>query len=132
MQLNFPLAFAAAGVLVVGLGLGQALTSAAQAQEPVPAPSPAPQPAPGDTALALKVHELEARLGALEAWVEAQKAQAKSTVAALAEAEAAGFTAGINPRSREILLAAWRAEAAKAQESGSSPASRIPDRRETR
>jgi len=113
MQLKTPFVLVA-GLLAVGLAV---------ASQPFGSPAPGaaaplaqePPPKPADPATTLKVQELERKVAALEAWVAAQQAQAKATAAALGEAEAAGFTAGINPRSREVLLGAWRAAAEKAQ-----------------
>lgn len=115
MQRITPILYLAGGIVAVGLALGQSLASStlASAQDPF---TQDPVDKPADDALAAKVQELELKVTALESWVAAQQAQATLTVAALAEAEAAGFTAGINFKSREILLAAWRAEAARVQE----------------
>ena len=117
MQLKTPLLLVG-GLLAVGLAVAsQSLGSdfGSEAAAPGGAPFQEPPPKPADPATTLKVQELERKVAALEAWVAAQQAQAKATAAALGEAEAAGFTAGINPRSREVLLGAWRAAAEKAQ-----------------
>ena len=45
-----------------------------------------------------------------------QAAAAKKLMDSLDASEQAGFTAGINPRSREVLLEGWRAQAREAQE----------------
>jgi hypothetical protein len=91
------------------LTLGNALAP----RDKVLAQEPAPNPV--NVALASQVQELQTRVEALEAWVAAQQKQAQVTQKALAEAEAAGFTAGINPRSREVLLDAWNAAAKETQ-----------------
>lgn len=116
MQRTTPILFLAGGVLAAGLALGQAFSD-----EPVRAETLAqdPAPKPADAALLSKVTQLEQRVATLEAWIADQQAQAKLTLAALKEAEDAGFTAGINPKSREVLLAAWRTAATKAQ--GTAP-----------
>ncbi|MEZ6017254.1 MAG: hypothetical protein R3F49_19225 [Planctomycetota bacterium] len=119
MQRSTHLMLLAGGVLACGLALGPTLSSASAAvQERAQQPGPQPPQRPADPALNTKIQDLERRLASLEAWVEAQQEQAKLTAAVLAEAEAAGFTAGINPKSRELLLGAWREAAAKAAESG--------------
>lgn len=112
MQRSTPILFLAGGVVAVGLALGQSLASSGpeRLQDPVEQPA--------DPALLATVEALQQRVTTLEAWVAAQQAQSKLTFAALAAAEAAGFTAGINFKSREILLAAWRAEEATVQAAG--------------
>lgn len=125
MQRNTPSLFLVGGIVAVGLALGPSLSLATAnagapvTQDPIEPPVEDPVEDPGEDpvqlALIAKVQELERKLAALETWVAGQQTQATLTVAALAEAEAAGFTAGINPKSREILLAAWRAEAAQLQ-----------------
>ncbi len=64
-----------------------------------------------DSALALRVQVLEARVQELRGTVESQQTAAAALLTSLDAAEEAGFTAGINPKSREILLGAWRAQA---------------------
>ena len=76
-------------------------------------------------ALVVRIQDLEQKVATLQAWVDGQRAQAKLTTAALGEAEAAGFTAGPNFRSREVLIAAWRA-AAEAAQAGAAPAPAAP------
>ena len=110
---------------LVGLGLIVAL---ATAQAPA-----APRP---DTAAELAL--LRDRVDALERlnrqqaltitqttrYLEAQSKAAAALQEALARSEKEGFTFGINPRSREILLAGWRESLASAQkELPSAPAS---------
>jgi hypothetical protein len=117
MQRTTPILFIAGGVIAVGLALGQSLASTGLAgSEAASTQDPVEQPA--DPALLAKVEELERKVATLEAWVAAQQAQSKLTADALDRAQSAGFTAGINFTSREILLEAWRAEAAKVQEGG--------------
>ncbi len=113
MQLKTPLLLVG-GLLAVGLAVASQ-SFGSDAAAPASAPFQEPPPKPADPATTPKVQELERKVAALEAWVAAQQAQAKATATALGEAEAAGFTAGINPRSREVLLGAWRAAAEKAQ-----------------
>lgn len=48
-------------------------------------------------------------------YIDTQSKSAKSLEATLSSAEALGFTAGINPRSRETLLSGWRAYLADQQ-----------------
>jgi hypothetical protein len=116
MQRIHSILFLAGGVVAAGLGLGQSLASSvpdqAQAAGAVGHAPQDPVPSPMEQALAMQVSELERKVAALESWVAAQQKQSAVTIAALAEAEAEGFTAGINFKSREVLLANWRAEAA--------------------
>ena len=49
------------------------------------------------------------------AYLEALGKTASSMESTLSEAEKAGFTAGINPRSREVLLAGWRKQLGQLQ-----------------
>ncbi|MFM7281706.1 MAG: hypothetical protein ACKO32_08005 [Planctomycetia bacterium] len=116
---------------LVGLGLIVALATAQS-----------PAPARADTAAELAL--LRERVDALERlnrqqaltitqtmrYLEAQSKAAAALQEALARSEKEGFTWGINPRSREILLAGWRESLASAQKelpsapapSGSGPA----------
>ncbi|HPF13014.1 MAG: hypothetical protein H6830_10030 [Planctomycetes bacterium] len=61
--------------------------------------------------LTQRVQALEAKVQAMQGTMDAQSKAAKELIISIDEAEKAGFTAGINPRSREILLNAWRAQA---------------------
>lgn len=134
MQRNTTSLFLVGGIVAVGLALGQSLASSAPssagvtaAQDPVETPpveTPVEPPVqdPVQAALVAQVQELELKVLALEKWVAAQQTQSKLTVAALDQAEAAGFVPGINYSSREILLAAWRAEAAQVQGPAPEPA----------
>lgn len=70
-----------------------------------------PEADPEVAALKAEVESLTARVDALEAFVQAQAAAGAELVSALTQSEAEGFTAGINPKSREILLAGLRASA---------------------
>jgi hypothetical protein len=58
--------------------------------------------------LAGELSETKATLAKVVHYLDAQATSAASLQDALAASEAAGFTAGINPNSREILLAGWR------------------------
>ena len=53
----------------------------------------------------------EARLTRLEKYLSAQAAAESAFVEATQAARKAGFVAGINPASREILISAWAARA---------------------
>lgn len=66
---------------------------------------------PQIAALQQKVTALEEKLESYDAFVEAQAKAGETLVDALARSEAEGFTAGINPKSREILLDGLRAQA---------------------
>ena len=76
-------------------------------------------PQSGDSkGLAVRVQVLETQVQEMKGMMQAQSKAASEMLISLGEAEKAGFTAGINPRSREILMAAWRAQA-KASSSSS-------------
>lgn len=82
--------------------------------------SPAPLGAedPKDVAaLRKQVAELEAKVTACESFMKQQATAGAALADALARSEAEGFTAGINPRSREILLDGLRSQA-KAMRAG--------------
>jgi hypothetical protein len=57
---------------------------------------------------------VQARLDQVESYLQAQAKSAEALATALTSSEEAGFTAGINPKSREILLDAWHAQATAA------------------
>ena len=62
-----------------------------------------------------RVEALEREVSALKAFTEAQAAAGAELIEALARCEAEGFTAGINPKSREVLLAGLRGQASAMQ-----------------
>ena len=62
-------------------------------------------------AMEARVEALERQVAALKVFTEAQAAAGAELIEALARCEAEGFTAGINPKSREVLLAGLRAQA---------------------
>lgn len=68
-----------------------------------------PQSGDEKAGLAMRVQVLETKLQTMQAQLDAQSKAASDLMLALDSSEKAGFTAGINPRSREILLSAWRA-----------------------
>ena len=74
--------------------------------------------------LAKDLKETRDLLNGVVHYLQAQAVAAQNVGARLDESEAAGFTAGINPRSREILMAAWREQIAETQKilPGSAPA----------
>lgn len=67
-------------------------------------------------ALAADLEETKALMAKTLAFLDAQAKSAAALAAALDEAEQQGFTAGINPQSRQTLLAGWRAQLAAAQQ----------------
>jgi len=69
-------------------------------------------------ALQAEVKTLSKEVETLKAFVEAQADAGKELMDAVARSEAEGFTAGMNPRSKELLLAGLKAQA-KAMQSGS-------------
>ena len=72
--------------------------------------------------LEARVAELETRTEAVEAYLANQGKAAEKLQKALDASEKAGFTYGINPESREILLSAWRAQAGMASADVPGPA----------
>ena len=59
--------------------------------------------------------ELQSQHDQLVSWAQEQSRAAAAMEATLAASESAGFTAGINPRSRELLLQGWRANLSSLQ-----------------
>ena len=66
-------------------------------------------PGDGDD-LKQEIADLEARIEALETYAQAQAKAATALSRSLDTSEDEGFVPGINFRSREVLLAAWRAQ----------------------
>ena len=66
---------------------------------------------PEVAALRKQVELLEEKVEAMSAFVAAQEAAGAVLMDSLARSEAEGFTAGINPKSREILLEGLRTQA---------------------
>jgi len=67
--------------------------------------------------LEARIVELEQRVLSVENYLQAQAAATNALSSSLSQSEEAGFTYGINPESRKILLTAWRAQIAAAQKS---------------
>ena len=65
--------------------------------------------------LATTLARMQVALDGTLKYLAAQAEQSKHVAKALDESEAAGFTYGINPNSRMILLAAWREQLARVQ-----------------
>jgi hypothetical protein len=63
-----------------------------------------------------KTEALEKRVEALEKYAQAQAKAAEALARALDESDAQGFTYGINPESRKVLLAGMREATAAAQQ----------------
>jgi hypothetical protein len=78
---------------------------------------------PSDAVLA-RLEILEKQMTQVQTWIQAQAKQAEGLAAALEISEKEGFVYGINPKSREVLLAAFRAHAAtlRAAVPGQAPA----------
>ena len=72
------------------------------------------RPAASRADLEGRVKLLETRLLQVEGHLQAQAVSAQAVSKALDEAVKEGFTAGINPRSREILVEAWKSQAQSA------------------
>jgi hypothetical protein len=72
----------------------------------------------------------QARLGEVETYLQKQAASVQALGAAAQASDEAGFTAGINPKSREILLDALRAQAKAAEASvpGGKPSTKSKGR----
>jgi hypothetical protein len=70
-------------------------------------------------ALQTEVQELTKKVESFEKFLAAQEKAGKALDAALTKSEAEGFTAGINPGSREVLLKGLRAQA-EAMQAGAS------------
>lgn len=69
-----------------------------------------------DTGLEARVEVLEAQLAEVRAYLQAEAKSAKALSAALDVSEQEGFTFGINPRSREVLLEGFRSHAVVLQQ----------------
>ncbi len=84
--------------------------------------------------LRAEIAELELQIVTCQEFMVLQAAAGKDLSEALARSEAEGFTAGINPRSREVLLEGLRAQAKAMQavESKSKDESKDDDRRRGR
>jgi hypothetical protein len=65
--------------------------------------------------LSAELSEMRATLDATTKYLADQATSAKNLAATLDASEAAGFTYGINPDSRHILLKGWREQLATAQ-----------------
>ena len=70
-----------------------------------------PQGGDDKAGLAMRIQVLETKMQVMQTQLDAQSKASSDLLISLDSAEKAGFTAGINPRSREILLGAWRAHA---------------------
>ena len=90
-----------------------ALTAAALAFSSPQAPQADARRGSQETAAAVeaRIEALEREVAALKAFTDAQAAAGAELIDALARCEAEGFTAGINSKSREVLLAGLRAQA---------------------
>lgn len=88
------------------------------------APAPASQDSDsGAAALKTQVEELTKKVESFESFLEGQAAAGKALEAAIARAQAEGFTAGINPSSREALLSGLKAQAEAMKAAGASKSS---------
>jgi hypothetical protein len=70
----------------------------------------------GQPTTEMRVEELEKRVDELENYLKAQSKAAAALTVALDKSEKEGFTYGINPASREALLAGLRQSATAAQQ----------------
>ena len=97
-----------------------------------PAPAPQQDPNKALAALQAQITELEARVGSCQEFMQQQAAAGKELTEALARSEAEGFTAGINPRSREVLLEGLRTQAKAMQSVDAKEPSKDTSRRQGR
>ena len=110
------------------------------AEDPAPAPAPVRDPAAGadeaklarlerdlvesrarTEALAAELVETKTRLANVVRYLEQQAASAQALATTLDASEAAGFTFGINPESRHILLRGWREQLGAVQKDLPAP-----------
>ncbi|MBL8857060.1 MAG: hypothetical protein JNL28_00965 [Planctomycetes bacterium] len=98
-------------ILLVGGGV-----AFSQGQGPTPPPAPRSDSVEKDVAelrqkcdaLAAELAETKTLLTKTITYLDAQSKSASAMAATLDESERAGFTFGINPESRQILLRGWR------------------------
>lgn len=81
--------------------------------------------------LKVQVDELSKKVESFETYLAGQAAAGKSLEAAVSRARAEGFTAGINPSSREALLGGLTAQAEAMKSAGASKAPDAPKKKES-
>ena len=81
---------------------------------------------PAVAALKTEVQELTKKVETFEKFLAAQATAGKTLEGAIARAEAEGFTAGINPSSREALLGGLKAQAEAMKAGADSKAADAP------
>ena len=69
-----------------------------------------------EDALEAKVQALETRIQTVETYLQARAASSSSISSAIDRAVAKGYTAGINYEARQILVDAWKADIAAAND----------------
>ena len=67
------------------------------------------------TELRAAIEDSQSRLDEMVKYLQQNQKAAQELNSALAASEAAGFTFGINPKSRELLLAGWRKQLSAVQ-----------------
>lgn len=94
-----------------------------------PAPAAGGQQDPNKVLAALReqITELETQVEDCKRFMQQQAAAGKELTEALARSEAEGFTAGINPRSREVLLEGLRLQAKAMQAGEAKPKAKAKD-----
>ena len=97
-----------------------------------PAPTPQQDPNKALAALQAQITELEAKVESCQEFMQQLAAAGKELTEALARSEAEGFTAGINPRSREVLLEGLRTQAKAMQSVDAKEPSKVTGRRQGR
>jgi hypothetical protein len=96
------------------------------------APAAQQDPNKALAALQAQIVELEAKVEGCQAFIQQQAAAGKELSEALARSEAEGFTAGINPRSREVLLEGLRTQAKAMQSADTDEKPKDSGRRQGR
>ena len=128
MKYPLTLALAASALLLTGL----AFTEAAQNQDPL---QQRLQKLEQDLAdcrarvaeLAQEHKQGKAQFELAQKYLESQAKAAKAMADALDQSEQAGFTYGINPESRQILLRGWREQLGAAQQAVPTPPAAKPE-----
>lgn len=130
MKLQLLFAFSAAALLATSL----AFNAAAQPQDPIQGRLDAMQKDILDSRTRVEqlVEELKGARKTIEEtqkYIDAQAKAAKAMADVLDESEKAGFTYGINPGSRELLLRGWREQLGNLQQGLPTP---LPGSKDTK
>lgn len=82
-----------------------------------------------EAALQAQVQVLEARIVAIEGYLQAQAASSTAVGAAIESAIDKGYTAGINFEARQVLVDAWKKQVAAANRSVPGAKTNVPTER---